>query len=72
MEGCMQGIIKHYTFYVTLEHLRMLKHLKAASWNQSPADTWELVPSESHPELSLSWLTVEARVSPWLLVPCGG
>ena len=21
----MQGIIKHYTFYVTLEHLRMLK-----------------------------------------------
>ena len=35
----MQGIIKQYTLYVILEHLRMLKHLKAGSWNQSPADT---------------------------------
>ena len=46
------------------EHLRMLKHLKAGSWNQSPADTWKLVHSESYPELSLSWLTVEARAYP--------
>ena len=70
--GCSQCIIKHYAFYVILEHLRMLKHLKVGSWNQSPADTWELVPSESDPKLSLSWLAVEARASPWLLVLCGG